>query len=395
MWARPPGLLEEGRMEFGRLPRGRGTLFITAPGMDNYSEPVTLTGLVNSHPVRLLGGGGSSERAAVTVRFIDAAGAPLPGLDVRLHPPAGSPQRGTTNQAGEVRFLSFPVTQSAVIRAYDPEFDWPYPAYQGSLDPFSGAELRMSYSRPGARVAGRLLRRDGDVGIAQLVLVRAEERHRVLLTCADDGAFDAGTFPEGEYDLRVELADVGTIDVGRRTLVRGETVDCGDLDLRRGGNLRVLAKAEHERLSVFVTDATRTLEATVQGGEAWFRGIPEGNYVLTSRGSDVAMLGLDVRIEPSLTQDVRLTLERGVPVTLHAVASESRKLREIWSDARGRTLWIGPSKLWTPEELARLRIYLVPGVYTLDWEDVEGHRATNNFAVEFGASSLAVPMVLP
>jgi hypothetical protein len=234
-----------------------------------------------------------------------------------------------------------------------------------------------------------------ELGVAQLALDHDGEKHKVRLTLDESGGFVAGPFPEGDYDLRLEFPDAASVDVGVRALVSGETLDCGVLDLRTSGDLRVLVSGCRDGLGLFLTNQTRTYMARVEGGEALFRGVPEGSYVLAPRGDGVAIQGHDVCVEPGSSRDVQLRLERGVGVHLSATVSRSCELRESWFDSRGRCLWSGPLRSWTPEELAHLRVELLPGTYSLRFDDAEGKNSTNTVVVAEGAGSIGIPLVLP
>ncbi len=188
----------------------------------------------------------------------------------------------------------------------------------------------LADARPSAFLLGRLLDTQGHVPEQAIILaidpvLGASEQGTPQ---ADTGAFRLGPLRPGEWELRAFVKDHPQVELGRFTLVAGETRDLGALVLPSPGRLvvSVTLPAGVEPGSTFCgarpPDGRPWAELGLAGGSppTWTSGaLLPGDYVLEvatrTMGPDtvfIVPLMASVRVEAGADTRVDLVAERGV-----------------------------------------------------------------------------------
>jgi hypothetical protein len=194
------------------------------------------------------------------------------------------------------RISVMPPTQSlpvALVRARAPE--------SGELAIRVPEEASAS-----ATIALRALAPDGGPAAkARVEFVQITSGAKLTREVGADGRFESPKIPPGEYRVRLRSHDRGDLDLGLRTLARGEDIDLGDVRFPEPARVTVaLGKGSSKALAAIFDrvgpegDRDTVYRLYLGAGREGTAVLSPGRYALRLQGFDVAGAELSVEVGP-------------------------------------------------------------------------------------------------
>lgn len=248
--------------------------------------------------------------------------------------------------------------------------------------------LRVAeHARPSARFVGRVLDAQGaPIAFAQIVFLDPERRGGpVVEPEAETGRFQSPLLVAGSYKVRVEADGRPTLELGLRTLARGETQDLGDLRFEVPGALAVVVTDEDGKV-------LPAASATVVGpGDAstWTKRLdgalraelPPGNYALVVDPGDGvhAYVVRDFEAKSGLPTALTVACPRGFVHGVAAVRPDGGPLNAETQIAITTSAGVQLANYLSSG--APISLPLLPGSYRATAVTTDGRRGEASFKV--------------
>ncbi len=206
--------------------------------------------------------------------------------------------------------------------------------------------LRIAQAQmPSIRIRGRLVSPRGEpVTQARLSPQRRGHGNTTEYQTDDDGRFDYGPYPPGEYRLIVRAKGWANVRTPWQKLGPHESADLGNVRLERPGKLVVTVTGgeipEKLTFSIYDERGAYVERVNVRKGRGVAGGLPSGSYRLQVRGAGVVARCIPIAIHTERETPVQVEAGNGTPVKFSVTVAEGAKRpRRVGldiDDARGQ-----------------------------------------------------------
>jgi hypothetical protein len=270
-----------------------------------------------------------------------------------------------------------------------------------SLPPATG-ELTLHLradQMPSVRFIGKLVDPDGDPFTnASLSPQMRGHGNTYGFKTEEDGSFDYGPYPPGEYRLLVRAKGWAKVQTPWRQLQPGEVVDFGNIQLEPPGSLVVhltgLAMPKKASFTVYNASGGYCSRIPIAGGKGQVGGLGSGDYQLQIRGKGVAAAIMPFAIRSGGETRLDVPAKTGAPVTFSVVwpgRPATERLNLVVLDATGNRVIRSNGAYFGKGGLLSGDYDLTPGRYRATVSTRE-HRGEIEFAVTASGASVAIPV---
>jgi len=258
------------------------------------------------------------------VRVVDADGQPVASGYVEAFAEGNRPDRWFSfqriDERGACTLSNCPDTGTIAINVRGEGFAeqrWP------GIDPTSGdVQIQVERLPPrSARIAGTVVDPDGHPLGNASVSVNREPRGSAsgLYVTDDEGGFDLGPFPPGEWKLSIRHPQFPAYDDGPHALAANETWQLGTITLLRGGTATLRTSGDMVERADFLARGVDRFSYSTFGEEAGAprsRPLAPGDYHLLVSGDGVAMQAVPFVIRADEETVVDVAAQAGVVQTV-------------------------------------------------------------------------------
>ena len=193
---------------------------------------------------------------------------------------------------------------------------FPVPVYD-AMPPASGnLILRIRNEQmPTVRIRGKLVDPEGKAIVnATISPLRRNHGNSSPRKPKNDGSFDFGPYPPGDYRLSIEARGWAVLRTPYRTLGPGDIAELGELRLEKPCTLTVaLRGVAPDKVGFDLYDSNEVWQSRVEcnQGTGTAGGLPSGRYTLQTRGKGLIAKRIVVKLRPAETKRISINVERG------------------------------------------------------------------------------------
>jgi len=252
---------------------------------------------------------------------------------------------------------------------------------------------------PSIRLKGKLVGPDGEPFTnASLSPQMRGHGNTYGFKTEEDGSFDYGPYPPGEYRLLVRAKGWANVRTPWRQYKQGEVVDLGSIELEPSGSLVVhlTGSAVPEKASFTIYNASGGYigRIPIAAGQGQLGGLGSGDYRLQIRGKGVAAAIMPFTIRRGGETRLDVPAETGAPVAFSAAwpgRAPTYRLDMVVVDAAGQRVINVVGAFFGAKGALSGDYDLVPGRYRVTIA-TQGHRGELEFEVTAAGATVAVPM---
>lgn len=259
---------------------------------------------------------------------------------------------------------------------------------------------------PSVRIAGLVVDDlDRPLPMANVGVLRRNVGNSPIFTTGDDGRFDVGAFPPGDYRLFVEAEGRARTLTDWMTIAPQATADAGRIRLEPAGSVEVhLGSAtplpENLHLTLRTARGEWSGHVEVRNGKGERTDLAAGSYELLILHKHLAIVRQEFSVQSDSRTRIDLVVESGVPttITLRSDSGDLPKLvRAEIRAADGNLLLDAASSVPDNGRIFPVGFGLSPGNYRVIVREPEGGRQLGEraFAVLAGSSECPIEVVIP
>lgn len=240
------------------------------------------------------------------------------------------------------------------------------------IDPHAG-EVRIQLKRKAAstvRIVGTVIAPDGKpLNNTSAYGIRKGGGSEGIKATDDNGHFDLGPYPPGEWTVYVRSPEYPTYISETRELVANETWDLGTITLLQGGTAIVRRLDDSEVMARFIgtdVEMKRSVGFTTVDGQKRSSATAPGDYLLLTSGTGVAASATPYTVRAGEETVIDVHVRQGTKQLLKVTRADGAKVKAFSVHVRqGKKL---VARVWAPAKpdgSAVGETWLLPGEYTL------------------------------
>lgn len=259
---------------------------------------------------------------------------------------------------------------------------------------------------PSVRIAGLVVDDlDRPLPMANVGVLRRNVGNSPVFTTGDDGRFDVGAFPPGEYRLFVEAEGRARTMTDWLAIAPHTTGDAGRIRLEPAGGVEVhLGSATPLPDNLYLTLRTSHGEwaghVQIRNGKGERTDLAAGSYELLILHKNLALVRQEFAVQPDRRTRVDLAVESGVPTTITLRSDRGTLPKLVHAEIRaadGNVLLDAAAAVPANGRIFPVGFGLLPGNYRVLLREPEGGRQLGEraFAVLAGGPECLVDVVIP